>query len=1402
MIAMCLLASVGVVNGQRIELPVVKSQPNYTLYKSGFAPQQDRQLRATLIYDFEDGSLGDWTTIHNGDDNYTWGLAENEEYAYSGSYCLVSHWQDNPDEWLVSTDLPIGNDNPSISFYARAMNGYYTEHVGVFVSTTSSTDVSTFTQLNAWDVTSTTYSEYNVSLSSYAGQTIYVALRHFNSPDKYYLMVDDIAINLGQNVVAESVTISPTSANMVIGETFSFTAKVLPSTANQAVTWSSSNTSILSIDANGVATANAAGTATITVTSVDGGFTATSNVTVTDGILFDFESDPTEGCQAWTFVDSDGDGYNWNWEMYQVNYDYQSAFAGDGLLSSASYSTIALTPNNWAISPAINITGANAQVQLYAAGQDPAYAAEVFQIYAGTSPEVSAMTAVSSKFTATGAYEAYTGDLSAYNGQTIYVAVRHYDVTDMFRLNVDQMTVTHAVLSGIENTGISLDQSSATVYQGLTLQLTATIETTATCEQSLTWTSSNTAIATVSASGLVTGVAVGTATITVATADGLTAQCVVRVASNPIEYITVNDGNATNSYIPVYGLWTDSWQHTQFIQPEVADLTEMIGRQVVSMTFSTTTETINSKASGDWAGDVFKVTIAPIEATTYESADFITLPTDAVQVYSGSLSVSNYEMVVTFDEPFTYNGGNLLIDFEETTHNNYKSCSFKGANPGQDVYTSVYQYSTSSVFRQSFLPEIKFAYIAEEPVAVESITADDVNVTVGATATITPTVLPEEANQNVTYESANEAIATVSAEGLVTGVADGTTTITITSVSTPEVSTTINVTVTSIAVTSITADDVTMMNGETATINYTVAPDNATNPAVTFASANEAIATVDETGVVTSHTIGETTITITSVSNPEATATINVTVTADPNAVQFTVVAPATAKPGDIIEVEAHIAAPTSGEYNGFTGLVLALYFDPAAFAVNGNPTPGPVANAATIAMPQLPNATYPNAVQYSMTNVPGNPVTTTGLVFSMQFTVLTNAELGNYSFYAEPTKATNFVYNPASSAQPIPYEVTPTYVEIALSESMSLTIEGYGEGDGNYYLIASPLTEAVEASAIENLLYEDGYDLYYYDQTQELEWINYKAGAFQIEPGKGYLYARKDTEDITFTGTLQKGTDPISVALVYGANDPNLEGFNLIGNPFAVDAYLNMPFYVMNEAGTEVEATTETVIAPMQGVFVQATAEGQSAIFSTESSNGKGNITLSITQGRSNIDKAIVSFNGDKLQKFMLNQNHSKIYVPQNGKDYAVANAEEDGEMPINFKATSNGTYTINVNVGDAMFSYLHLIDNLTGADVDLLENPNYSFNAQITDYDSRFKIVFTQTNTSVQSFAYYTDGNLFINNDGEYILEVIDVTGRILSSETVNGNYNKQFNVTPGVYMLRMTNGSETYTQKIVVK
>ena len=94
------------------------------------------------------------------------------------------------------------------------------------------------------------------------------------------LLTAAFAVGCVQKVKVESVLLDKASASLKISETVQLSATVSPSDAeNQAVTWTSSNSSVATVK-DGLVTAVSAGQATITVTTADGGYTATCNVTV------------------------------------------------------------------------------------------------------------------------------------------------------------------------------------------------------------------------------------------------------------------------------------------------------------------------------------------------------------------------------------------------------------------------------------------------------------------------------------------------------------------------------------------------------------------------------------------------------------------------------------------------------------------------------------------------------------------------------------------------------------------------------------------------------------------------------------------------------------------------------------------------------------------------------------------------------------------------------------------------------------------------------------------------------------------------------------------------------------------------------------------------------------------
>ena len=149
---------------------------------------------------------------------------------------------------------------------------------------------------------------------------------------------------------------------------------------------------------------------------------------------------------GWTALDADGDGYSWSVKdntgdindsngnprsFGKMNVESESWREGIG----------ALNPDNWLISPQVPLKG---KVNLWVRGVDPAYAAEHFAIYLSTTgKDVADFTTVLIPETeAQGVLTEYTADLSAYAGQVGYIAIRHFNVTDMYQLAVDNITIT------------------------------------------------------------------------------------------------------------------------------------------------------------------------------------------------------------------------------------------------------------------------------------------------------------------------------------------------------------------------------------------------------------------------------------------------------------------------------------------------------------------------------------------------------------------------------------------------------------------------------------------------------------------------------------------------------------------------------------------------------------------------------------------------------------------------------------------------------------------------------------------------------------------------------------------------------------------------------------------------
>ena len=423
-------------------------------------------------------------------------------------------------------------------------------------------------------------------------------------------------------------------------------------------------------------------------------------------------------------------------------------------------------------------------------------------------------------------------------------------------------------------------------------------------------------------------------------------------------------------------------------------------------------------------------------------------------------------------------------------------------------------------------------------------------------------------------------------------------------------------------------------------------------------------------------------------------------------------------------------------------------------------------------------------------------------------------------------------------------YKTAPTWenYESMIYPWLQKSVAGYGISvvSNKWVFIASPLAENTAPSEIEGMIAENAteYDLYRFNQSAAAEWENYKKEGdhyhFELENGRGYLYANKENVDIVFKGTFnEEASQDVSLAC---SGDGELKGWNLVGNPFPYNATVTgRSFYVMNPAGTGLNpnaGSSGLSVPACNGIVVKAESTETNPIVTFSKPGLRGQ---SINQGSLQIavaidtcsdaveDMAVISFNkGDQLSKFYFGQNNANIYIPQDNKEYSIVVSEAFGSMPLNFVAKENGRYALTVIPENVEMNYLHLIDNLTGADVDLLATPtviadedlislapSYTFTAKTTDYASRFHLVFSvsgDANGGDAPFAFINNGQIILvgidGDAGAASIQIVDVMGRVLvCRDALNASPISIKGMAPGVYVLRLINGDDVKMQKIVV-
>ena len=446
-----------------------------------------------MTYDFEDHTMQGWTSVDADGDGYGWrigsevmtgvnGHNSSADFVFSQSYDN-SYGVLYPDNYLVSPQVQLGG---IVRFYACAQDANYAaEHFGVAVSTTN-TNPSSFTTVQEWTMSAKSvgeggkpvrnsrsgrdqgnWYEYTVDLSAYSGNG-YVAIRHFNCSDMFYLDVDDITIGEPGKGIAETRSLNHyrvyrtscyndgpyTEENTVLLATV-----WVPDTVYIDVEWADLAPGMYKWGVGSVYSGNRG-------EEIEGAINWAEPMQVggtRETLTCDFEGGMPAG---WTVIDGNNDGLTWTmtsdipttWTYYaSLTLDWYHG--GTNAICSGSYINGygAVTPDEYFVSPQVTL-GAGSTIDFWVAATDASYPADHFGVFVsdnGTSnwTSVQEWTLTAKKAGLIGGAASrngeglrlgnwynYTVDLSAYAGQK-YIAFRHFNCYDQYIMCLDDITI-------------------------------------------------------------------------------------------------------------------------------------------------------------------------------------------------------------------------------------------------------------------------------------------------------------------------------------------------------------------------------------------------------------------------------------------------------------------------------------------------------------------------------------------------------------------------------------------------------------------------------------------------------------------------------------------------------------------------------------------------------------------------------------------------------------------------------------------------------------------------------------------------------------------------------------------------------------------------------------------------
>jgi len=404
-----------------------------------------------------------------------------------------------------------------------------------------------------------------------------------------------------------------------------------------------------------------------------------------------------------------------------------------------------------------------------------------------------------------------------------------------------------------------------------------------------------------------------------------------------------------------------------------------------------------------------------------------------------------------------------------------------------------------------------------------------------------------------------------------------------------------------------------------------------------------------------------------------------------------------------------------------------------------------------------------------------------------------------------------------------------------------SITAADWGVADDGWHLISSPVASQNIDGSWTPAGAGNGYDFYAWSEATNT-WLNQKVGANNItafEVGRGYIAAYEQTSTKAFTGNLNVANQTFT-DLSYTPAQGN--GWHLLGNPFASAIKWNDGNWALTAVAGTAKIWNESTRS-----YTDLLANAHIPVnngFMVQVSNGTNSITIPILAREHNATafyKSTDAFEGIKLIAAPSDLSSAQELVIRtdgqatNGFDfysdsrflpggapqfYSVVENEQlstnsllniSPEMTINlgFMKKNHEVNTITL-VENTLADNLYLTDLKLNFTQKISENPVYSFTSAQGDDPNRFLLHFGAVGVdeaipAIAVTAYVSNNILYVlNAQGKVQVDVLDLSGRMVYSQSMlaSGLSSTPLNLPAGVYVVRISDGQTSKTNKVIVQ